>query len=113
MKENITFISLNELEKFTTEVLVGCGMSKEHAKISADVLIAADKRGIDSHGVNRLKPIYYDRFADGIINPVAECAIIKESPTTVVIDGNNAMGMVTSEKAMVIDRKSTRLNSSH
>ncbi|HBX49634.1 MAG: lactate dehydrogenase [Bacteroidetes bacterium RIFOXYB2_FULL_35_7] len=100
MKENVTYISINELEKFTTEVLKGCGMSEKHAKISADVLIAADIRGIDSHGVNRLKPIYYDRFADGIIDPAAECIIIKESPTTVVIDGNNAMGMVSSVKAM-------------
>lgn len=102
MEEQIIWIGFKELEKFIIEVLCGCGMSSEHARISAKVLIAADKRGIDSHGVNRLKPIYYDRFVDGIIDPHAECCIVKESPTTVVIDGNNAMGMVTSVKAMEI-----------
>ena len=64
------------------------------------MLIESDKRGIDSHGIGRLKPIYLDRIDDGIQNPVTKIDIIKETETTAVLDGNNGMGHVVSKKAM-------------
>ena len=63
-------------------------------------MIAADKRGIDSHGINRLKPIYYNRIKDGILNPVTNFEIVREAPATAVIDGHDGMGHVISKKAM-------------
>lgn len=50
----------------------------------------SDRRGIESHGYNRFKLIYVDRIIDGIQNPVTEFEIIKESPTTAVVDGHDA-----------------------
>jgi len=44
------------------DVFKGVKVPEEEAKICADVLITADKRGIDSHGIGRLKPFYYDRI---------------------------------------------------
>jgi L-2-hydroxycarboxylate dehydrogenase (NAD+) len=64
------------------------------------VLITADKRGIDSHGVGRFKPIYVDRIRTGILNPVTEFEVVREGQTTAVIDGHNGMGHVIGKRAM-------------
>ncbi|MGE4571825.1 MAG: Ldh family oxidoreductase [Candidatus Izemoplasmatales bacterium] len=76
------------------------GLSKEDASICADVLMESDRRGIESHGVNRFKPIYVDRILDGIQKPITKIDILKETPTTAVLDANDGMGMVASFQAM-------------
>ncbi len=100
MSENIVWIDFDKMEDFMTGVFKGVGVPENDSKICADILITADKRGIDSHGINRLKPIYYDRIKAGIQNPVTEFEIVKEGPTTAVIDGHNGMGHVISKRAM-------------
>jgi LDH2 family malate/lactate/ureidoglycolate dehydrogenase len=109
MEENIVWVPFETMERFMVDVLKSAGVPEDDAKIVSDVLIAADKRGIDSHGVNRLKPIYIDRIRDGILEPVTNMEIIKEGPTTAVIDGHNGMGHVISKKAMqmAIDKAKT------
>jgi LDH2 family malate/lactate/ureidoglycolate dehydrogenase len=87
------------VEKFMVDVLKGYGMPEADAKITAEILITADKRGIDSHGVGRLKPIYVDRIKAGQINPITKIDIIKEGPTTAVLDANNGMGQPVSKMA--------------
>jgi LDH2 family malate/lactate/ureidoglycolate dehydrogenase len=99
-KENITWIDFDIMESFMVDVFIGVGVPHEDAKICAEILISSDKRGIDSHGIGRLKPIYYDRIKAGIQNPITQLEIIKEGPTTVVLDANNGMGHVASKKAM-------------
>jgi LDH2 family malate/lactate/ureidoglycolate dehydrogenase len=94
------FIAFKVIEKFIVDVMVKAGIPREDAKIVGDVLLQADKFGIDSHGINRLKSIYLDRIKDGILNPVTEFEIIKEGFTTAVVDGHNGMGHVVSYKAM-------------
>ena len=81
-------------------VMVKAGIPEKDAKIVSDVLIQADKLGFDSHGVNRLKTIYLDRIKAGIVHPVTNFKIVKEGPTTAVIDGQNGMGHVISYNAM-------------
>lgn len=94
------FIPFEVIENFMVSVLVKAGIPENDAKIVTDVLIQADKLGFDSHGVNRLKPIYLDRIKDGILNPVTSYQIVKEGPTTAVIDGQNGMGHVIGYNAM-------------
>jgi L-2-hydroxycarboxylate dehydrogenase (NAD+) len=94
------FIPFEVLEKFMVNVMVKAGIPPEDAKIVADVLLQADKLGFDSHGVNRLKSIYLDRIKQGILNPVTTYKIVREGPTTAVIDGQNGMGHVISFNAM-------------
>ena len=94
------FIPFEVVEKFMVNVMVKAGIPEKDARIVGDVLIQADKFGFDSHGVNRLKTIYLDRIKDGILNPVTNYKIIKEGPTTAVIDGQNGMGHVISYYAM-------------
>ena len=85
---------------FVTDAFVGAGVPREDAEICADVLLESDRRGIESHGCNRFKPVYIDRIKAGIQNPVTEFEIIKETPTTAVVDGHNGMGQVIGYKAM-------------
>lgn len=90
----------NLISDFVTDAFVGYGVPRKDAEICTDVLLESDKRGIESHGCNRFKPIYIDRIVAGIQNPVTEFEIIKETPTTAVVDGHNGMGQVIGVKAM-------------
>lgn len=85
---------------FITDAFVGSGVPREDAEICTDVLLASDKRGIESHGCNRFKPIYIDRIKAGIQNPVTNFEIIKETETTAVVDGHDGMGQVIGYKSM-------------
>ena len=85
---------------FIVDAFVGTGVPREDAIICTDVLLESDRRGIESHGCNRFKPIYIDRINAGIQNPVTNFEIIKETPTTAVVDGHDGMGQVIGYKAM-------------
>ncbi|MDC7222571.1 MAG: Ldh family oxidoreductase, partial [Spirochaetales bacterium] len=98
--KNCQWIDFSFLERFMKDALVANGVPPEDATIIGDVLIESDKRGIDSHGIGRLKPIYIDRINWGILNPVTKVDKIKETETTAVLDGNNGMGHVVSKQAM-------------
>ena len=98
--ETRPYVSWEIIEDFMVQAFVKLGVPEEDAKICADVLMESDRRGIESHGVNRFKPIYVDRINRGILNPVTKVDIIRESPTTAVLDANDGMGMVASHMAM-------------
>lgn len=90
----------NLITDFVTDAFVGYGVPREDAEICTDVLLESDKRGIESHGCNRFKPIYIDRIVAGIQQPVTNFEIVKETPTTAVVDGHDGMGQVIGKKAM-------------
>ena len=85
---------------FVTDAFVCSGVPREDAEIVTDVLLESDRRGIESHGCNRFKPVYLDRIEAGIQNPVTNFEIIKETETTAVVDGHDGMGQVIGYKAM-------------
>jgi L-2-hydroxycarboxylate dehydrogenase (NAD+) len=93
-------IQAGVLRQFMVDVFTGVGVPSDDAEICADVLIAADLQGIDSHGISRLKPIYYTRIKEGILSPITKIDVVREGPTTAVLDGNNGMGHVISKRAM-------------
>jgi len=88
------------LEEFSKKAFIQAGVPASDATIAADVLIKANYYGFESHGANRLKPIYLDRIKEGIILPVTNVSVVREGPTTAVLDGNNGMGQVISVQAM-------------
>lgn len=94
------YASWEQMDAFLTDAFEGYGVPREDAKICADVLLESDRRGIESHGCNRFKPIYIDRIKKGTLLPVTEIEILKETPTTVVMDAHDGMGMVASHKMM-------------
>jgi LDH2 family malate/lactate/ureidoglycolate dehydrogenase len=95
----ITYIPVPVIEAFMRDVFVGLGVPRDDAHICADVLIAADLRGIESHGVGRLK-YYYDRIRAGVQFTKTEMEIVKETETTALVDGHHGMGHVIATRAM-------------
>jgi LDH2 family malate/lactate/ureidoglycolate dehydrogenase len=88
------------IDNFVMDVFRGCGIPEEDARICTDVLLESDRRGIESHGLNRLKPIYLDRLKEKIQSPVTHFEVLKEGPATAVADGHDGMGQVVGVKSM-------------
>lgn len=93
-------IPFEYMREFMEDTLRAYGVPEAETKISADVLIEADYRGIDSHGIGRLKPIYCDRIDAGILHPYKEITIVKETDTTALVDGNLGLGLYIGPKCM-------------
>jgi len=98
--ETRPYISWELIGNFMTEAFEKIGVPHEDAVICADILMESDRRGIESHGCNRFKPIYIDRINEDIQKPVTEFEIIRETATTAVVDGHDGMGMVVGYKSM-------------
>jgi len=99
MEQDSVHVPVKLLYQFMIAVFSKAGIPEEDAKICADVLIKSDLRGIESHGIGRLR-MYYDRIKDGLIEKKSNLTIVRESPTTAVIDGNHGLGMVIASKSM-------------
>ena len=90
-----------ELRVYVEDVFIAMGCSRDQARLAADVLISADLRGIDSHGVARL--IGYVRlWKKGRINTKPNIRVVHETPGTGVVDGDSGLGLVVAPKAMEI-----------
>lgn len=106
--ETRPYVPWKLVNDFMVDVFVKYGVPRHDAQLCADVLLESDRRGIESHGCNRFKPIYLDRIKNGTLLPVTKIDIVKETPTTVVMDANNGMGMVAANKMMKILIKKAR-----
>lgn len=98
--ENRPYLPWNLAHDFMVEAFMAYGVPEDDAEICVDVLLESDRRGIESHGCNRFKPIYLDRIKNGTLLPVTNIEILKETPTTVVMDAHDGMGMVASYRMM-------------
>jgi L-2-hydroxycarboxylate dehydrogenase (NAD+) len=93
--------SYNQLFSFTQQVFLSMGCPEEDARLATDSLLAADLRGVDSHGIARL--IGYVRLWDaGRVNPKPDVKIVHETPSTATVDGDAGLGLVVAPKAMDI-----------
>ena len=99
-EETRPYVSWELMHDFMVDAFVGYEIPREDAEICADVLLEADRRGIESHGCNRFKPIYLDRIRKGTLLPKTNIEILKETPTTLVFDAHDGMGMVASHHMM-------------
>ena len=100
MAETRPYVPWEMVNSFMIDVFEKYGVPHDDAVICADVLLESDRRGIESHGCNRFKPIYLDRIKNGTLLPVTNIEILKETPGTVVIDAHDGMGMVAAHKMM-------------
>jgi len=89
------------LRTFTQNIFLAMGCSAEHAALAADVLLLADLRGIDSHGVARLTG-YVRLWEKQRINATPDIQIVHETPTTATIDGDAGLGLVVAPFAMKV-----------
>lgn len=98
--ETRPYVPWDLMERFLVDAFEGYGVPEADARICADVLLESDRRGIESHGCNRFKPIYIDRIVKGTLRPVTEIEVLKDTPTTLVYDAHDGMGMVASHHMM-------------
>ena len=92
--------SEEKLKRFVVEVLERSGVARAHAEVVADVLVAADLRGIESHGVARLDSYYVARIRSGHLKPQPNYTVARETPTSIVYDADNGLGHPVAKMAM-------------
>ncbi|MFB0546903.1 MAG: Ldh family oxidoreductase, partial [Anaerolineae bacterium] len=92
-------VKAEALRGFCSRVFKALGVPPEEAAVTADVLVAADLRGIDSHGVARMKR-YANGLRDGLILATPEIKVVHETSTTALIDGGAGLGQPVSVRAM-------------
>lgn len=93
--------SYNHLFTYTQSILEKIGCPPADARLAAEVLLSADLRGVDSHGVARLSG-YVRLWEKGRINAVPNVRIVHETPSTAVVDGDGGLGLVVAPKAMQV-----------
>jgi L-2-hydroxycarboxylate dehydrogenase (NAD+) len=92
-------ISLAEANKFIKEIFLHIGCTENESNIISEVLLSAEKRGIPSHGIIRIKD-YLGLWEKKRITIRPQIEVVRETPTTLLIDGDNCLGMLAAEKAM-------------
>jgi LDH2 family malate/lactate/ureidoglycolate dehydrogenase len=93
------YVTAADLKGFAKRVFMAMGLPDADADVSADSLIWANLRGIDSHGVQRLA-MYAGIYHSGHLNPRPEMKILKETPAVTFLNADSAMGAVSASFAM-------------
>jgi len=93
-------VDAGKLTDFSAKALQKMGIPEEDALITARMLVAADLRGVDSHGVAHLVPFYIKRIRDGVININPDIKVFSNAPSTAIMDGDNGLGFVVGYQAM-------------
>ena len=91
--------TIEDLERFVVDIMKKLDVPEDDARIVADVLIRADRRGVESHGVARLRR-YVNGLKNGLMNPHPDMKIVKETPVSMLVDGDAGLGMVITYKTM-------------
>lgn len=102
---------VGKLKRFAREIFSKIGCSDDDASLATEVLLSADIRGIDSHGIARLSG-YVRLWEAGRLNPTPKITIVHESPSTAVVDGDRGLGLVVAPKAMEIAMSKARSHGS-
>ena len=92
-------VTPGHLRATAAAILRALGLAGDHAADAADVLVATDLRGIESHGVNMLRG-YVQQFRDGLLNPRPDWRVVREAPATATIDADRALGISIGRKLM-------------
>jgi L-2-hydroxycarboxylate dehydrogenase (NAD+) len=105
----IAYLPAEVLRRFAAQAFVALGTPLEDAEICAEVLIASDLQGIESHGIGRLKT-YCERIRAGVQSVKTEVEIVKETETTALVDGHHGMGTVIAYRSMRLAMDKARLH---
>ena len=95
-------VTENNLRKTVEAVFSKMGLDASDSELGADVLVKADMRGVDTHGVSNMLRSYVTGYGNGEINPHPNWTITRETPSTANIDGDRGLGIIVTPKAMDI-----------
>ncbi|MCP5155895.1 MAG: Ldh family oxidoreductase [Ectothiorhodospiraceae bacterium] len=90
------------LTETTVALLERSGLTDEDARLAADVLVSADLRGVETHGVSNMLRTYVRDLASGHLNPKPNWRVVRETPACATIDADMGIGIVIAPKAMRI-----------
>ncbi|HEV3158085.1 MAG TPA: Ldh family oxidoreductase [Candidatus Baltobacteraceae bacterium] len=90
----------SKLKDFVRTTLTKVGVAPQDAQIVSEVLVAADLRGIESHGVARLEAYYVGRIRKGQLRPEYAASVVRETGTTILIDAGNGLGHPVAKRTM-------------
>ena len=100
MSPRILRYPVEELERYVERFLNKLGVPLPDAQVSARILVAADLRGISSHGVICLHTYYGNRIQKGLIDPLTPLITVYETAANATLDAGNGLGMVAANRAM-------------
>ncbi len=89
-----------KLRAFAANVLERVGVPATDARTVAEILVSADLRGVESHGMARLDSYYVSRIREGQLKAAASIAVVRETPTTILLDADNGLGHPAGKRAM-------------
>ena len=89
-----TLVQAEPLRELVSGILQHFGVPLDEARTVAEVLVRADLRGVDSHGVARLDAYYVGRLRRGLVPARSPAQVIRQTPTTALVDGGNGLGAV-------------------
>lgn len=96
---SIIRIPPGELQAFATELFARAGLTPDDAALIGHDLVAADLRGLGSHGVSRI-PMYLERLRRGVVNPRPSIRVTTITPAVSLVDGDDGMGFLAAHRAM-------------
>jgi LDH2 family malate/lactate/ureidoglycolate dehydrogenase len=88
------------LRVWTEQVFRKVGVSPEDAALLTDSMIEANLRGVDTHGITRVLCTYVKRIQVGVMSPKTNLKVVRDHPSTALIDSHNSIGQVASNYAM-------------
>ncbi|RSL39523.1 hypothetical protein CEP53_013996 [Fusarium sp. AF-6] len=101
-------VAASEARRLVQDILKGNGVPEENATIVARCLVAADLRGVDTHGMNRI-PSYMERIRQGVLNASAQPVVNQVTPAVAQVDGKNGFGFVAAHMGMAAAIESARV----
>lgn len=100
MGEEFNTVQHEVLKEFTSAVLQKVGLNSKDADITAELIVASDLRGIDTHGVAHLGPFYVSRIQKGFINLKPDIRVESKTPAAAVVDGDDGLGFLVGHLGM-------------
>jgi LDH2 family malate/lactate/ureidoglycolate dehydrogenase len=98
--DDAVFVQGDDLKATVAAIFERMGVETADAQLGADVLVLADLRGVDSHGISNMLKSYIAGYQSGDINPRPQWKIIRETPSTANIDSDRGLGTIITPKAM-------------
>ena len=100
--DDAIMVQESDLRNSIAPIFEKMGVPAADARVAADVLVLADLRGVDTHGVSNMLRSYVNGYQNGQINPRPDWKIVRESPSTANIDSDRGLGTIITPKAMEI-----------
>ena len=98
-EEEIILVNPEKLRVFVANLFKAAELPENDAETVAQILVEADLRGVESHGVTRLRG-YFQMMGSGLLNPYPKVAVLRETESTAMLDGDMGFGMVVARQAM-------------